>query len=334
MDQKYIIGIIAVLLIAVIGGALFMSGSGTPARADNELVVAAFSHGGEPEAGYDPMYGWGDRGEPLIQSTLMKMNRNMTYQNDLATSWKANDDFTEYTVNIRDGVKFTDGTPLDADDVAFSYNQAKTTGEAVDLSTMDNATAVDKNTVKFTLNKPDSTFSDKLLYVGIVPSDSYNNETYGTNPVGSGPFKFVQWDKGQQVILEKNPDYYGKQPEFDKLTILFQQNEASFNSAKNHELDIAAVPLAYANETIDGYHAFLSESLDVRGISLPVQNNTGETNEDGIALGNNITADKSIREALNYGISRENISKGALNGVGVPTYYHGTTKKLQLKMVT
>ena len=132
MDQKYIIGIIAVLLIAVIGGALFMSGSGTPARADNELVVAAFSHGGEPEAGYDPMYGWGDRGEPLIQSTLMKMNRNMTYQNDLATSWKANDDFTEYTVNIRDGVKFTDNTTLDAEDVAFSYNQAKTTGEAVD----------------------------------------------------------------------------------------------------------------------------------------------------------------------------------------------------------
>ena len=208
MDQKYIIGIIAVLLIAVIGGALFMSGSGTPARADNELVVAAFSHGGEPEAGYDPMYGWGAIGEPLIQSTLMKMNRNMTYENDLATSWKANDDFTEYTVNIRDDVKFTDGTPLDADDVAFSYNQAKTTGEAVDLSTMDNATAVDNNTVKFTLNKPDSTFSDKLLYVGIVPSDSYNNETYGTNPVGSGPFKFVQWDKGQQVILEKNPDYY------------------------------------------------------------------------------------------------------------------------------
>ncbi len=320
MDQKYIIGIIAVLLIAIIGGALFMSGSGTPARADNELVVAAFSHGGEPEAGYDPMYGWGDRGEPLIQSTLMKMNRNMTYQNDLATDWQANDDFTEYTVNIRDGVKFTDNTTLDADDVAFSYNQAKETGATVDLSSMDNATAVDKNTVKFTLNKPDSTFSDKLLYVGIVPSDSYDNETYGTNPVGSGPFKFVQWDKGQQVILEKNPDYYGKQPEFDKLTILFKQDESSFNSAKNHELDIAAVPLEYANETIDGYHAYLSESLDVRGISLPVQNNTGETNEDGQALGNNITADKSIREALNYGINRETICKGALNGIGVPNY--------------
>lgn len=320
MDTKYIIGIIAVVLIAVIGGALLMGGSGTPARADNELVVAAYSHGGEPEAGFDPMYGWGDRNEPLIQSTLMKMTRNMTYTNDLATEWETNDNFTEYTVKIRDGVKFTDGTPLEAEDVAFSYNQAKKTGEGVDLSSLNNATAVDKNTIKFELNKSDSTFSDKLLYVGIVPSDSYNNNTYGSNPVGSGPYKFVQWDKGQQVILEKNPDYYGKQPEFDKLTIVFEEGEAALNAAKNHELDIAAVPISYANESIDGYHAFLSESLDVRGISLPVVNNTGKTNDDGVALGNNITADKSIREALNYGINRETICKGALNGVGVPNY--------------
>ncbi|MBR5954225.1 MAG: ABC transporter substrate-binding protein [Methanobrevibacter sp.] len=320
MDQKYIIGIIAVVLIAIIGGALFMSGSSAPARADNELVITAFQHGGEPEAGLDPMYGWGDRGEPLIQSTLMKITRNMTYENDLATDWQANDDFTEYTVKIRDDVNFTDGTPLTAEDVAFSYNKAKETGAAVDLSTMDNATAVDDTTIKFELNTPDSTFSDKLLYVGIVPSDSYDNETYGTNPIGSGPFKFVQWDKGQQMILEKNPDYYGKQPEFDKLTILFETNEASFNSVKNHELDLGSVPMAYANETVDGYHVYLAESLDVRGISLPVVNNTGETNDDGVPLGNNVTADKAIREALNYGINRTDIAKGALNGVGVPNY--------------
>ena len=297
-----------------------LNGGSSPTRADNELVVAAYSHGGEPEAGFDPMYGWGDRNEPLIQSTLMKMTRNMTYKNDLATEWAANDDFTEYTVKIREGVKFTDGTPLTAEDVAFSYNQAKKTGESVDLSSLNNATAVDDTTIKFDLNKSDSTFSDKLLYVGIVPSDSYDNATYGSNPVGSGPYKFVQWDKGQQLILEKNTDYYGKQPEFDKLTIVFEQGEAALNAAKNHELDISAVPITYANETIEGYDTFVSDSIDVRGISLPVQNNTGETNEDGVPLGNNITADKAIREALNYGIDRDVICKGALNGVGVPNY--------------
>ncbi|SEK70246.1 peptide/nickel transport system substrate-binding protein [Methanobrevibacter gottschalkii] len=319
MEQKYIIGIIAVILIAIVGGAILIGGSSTE-RADNELIVAAYSHGGEPEAGFDPILGWNYYSEPLIQSTLLKMTRGMKYENDLAKSWEANSDFTEYTVKIRDDVKFTDNTTLDAEDVAFTYNEAKKSGASLDLSSMENATAVDKQTIKFELNRPDSTFVDKFAYIGIVPSDSYNNETYGANPIGSGPFKFVQWDKGQQVILEKNPDYYGKEIKFDKLTILFEQNEAAFNAAKNKEVDIAAVPLSYANETVDGYNMHLMDTIDVRGLSLPVQNNTGKLSEDGNPIGNNITADKSIREALNYGVNRTAICKGALNGIGVPNY--------------
>jgi len=316
MDSKYIIGIVAVILIAVIAGAVLMGGSSTH-RADDELVVAAYSHGGEPEAGFDPILGWNYLAEPLIQSTLLKMTPNMTYTNDLASSWEANGNFTEYTVKIKDGIKFTDNTTLDAEDVAFTYNTAATTGASeLDFTSLENATVTENNTVVFKLNRPDSTFVDKFAYLGIVPSDSYNNETYGSNPVGSGPYKFVQWDKGQQVILEKNPDYYGKQPEFNKLTILFEMNDAAFNAAKNHEVDVAAVPLAYANETIEGYNMSLLDTIDVRGLSLPVVNNTGNTTEEGNPIGNNVTADKAIREALNYGINRTAISQGALNGFG------------------
>ena len=319
MDTKYIIGIIAVILIAVIAGAVLFGGSSTH-RADDELVVAAYSHGGEPESGFDPILGWNYLAEPLIQSTLLKMIPDMNYKNDLATNWSANSNFTEYTVNIRDGVKFTDNTTLDAEDVAFTYNMAKNNGTSeLDFGTFNNATAVNKTTVKFYLNESDSTFVDKLAYLGIVPSDSYNNNTYGSNPVGSGPYKFVQWDKGQQVILEKNPDYYGKQPEFKKLTILFAQNEAAFNAAKNHEVDVAAVPLAFANETVDGYNMTLLDTIDVRGISLPVTNNTGEKIEDA-PVGNNVTSDLAVRQALNYGINRTAIAEGALNGIGYPNY--------------
>ena len=320
MDSKYLIGIIAIVIIAIIAGAVLMGGSSNQ-RADDALVVAAYSHGGEPEAGFDPILGWNYLAEPLIQSTLLKMTPNMTYKNDLATSWQTNDDFTEYTVKLRDDVKFTDNTTLDAEDVAFTYNTAATTGASeLDFSSLDNATAKDSTTVVFELNRPDSTFVDKLAYLGIVPSNSYNNETYGQNPVGSGPYKFVQWDKGQQVILEKNPDYYGKQPEFNKLTILFEQNDAAFNSAKNHEVDVAAVPLAYANESVDGYDMKLLDTIDVRGLSLPVVPNTGQTTEDGNQMGNNVTADKAIREALNYGINRTAIAEGALNGFGYPNF--------------
>jgi peptide/nickel transport system substrate-binding protein len=101
MDTKYIIGIIAVIIIAIIAGAVLMGGSHTE-RADDGLVVAAYSHGGEPEAGFDPILGWNYYAEPLIQSTLLKMTKGMDYENDLATSWEANSDFTEYTVKLRD----------------------------------------------------------------------------------------------------------------------------------------------------------------------------------------------------------------------------------------
>lgn len=319
MDKKYIIGIIAIVLIAVIAGAVMMGGS-TTQRADDELVVAALGHNGEPEAGMDPILGWNYYSAPLVQSTLLKMNRDMTFEDDLATDYEVSDDYKKVTVKLREDVNFTDGTPLTAEDVAFTYNQAKESGASLDFSNMKNATAVDNYTVEFELEEPDSSFICKFPYLGIVPSDSYNNETYGENPVGSGPWKFVQWDKGQQIILEKNPDYYGKECEFNKLTILFKENEAALLSTKNKELDVAAVPIEYANETIDGYTRYLMDSFDVRGIALPVVNNTGEVGEDGVALGNNVTADKAIRDALNYGIDREAICEGALNGAAAPNY--------------
>lgn len=319
MDKKYLIGGVIIVILLIIGGAVLFGGSHN-ARADDELVVAAYSHGGEPEAGFDPILGWNYYAEPLIQSTLLKMNRNMTYSNDLATDYKISDDFKNYVVKLRKDVKFTDGSDLTADDVVFTYNEAKASGASLDLSNMAEAKKVDKYTVKFDLDKSDSSFLDKLAYIGIVPSDSYNNETYGQNPIGSGPYKFVQWDKGQQVILELNDDYYGEKPEFKKLTILFAQNDAAFNAAKNKEADISAVPLSYAKESIPGMTMYLMDTIDVRGISLPSIPNTGETTEDGAAIGNNVTSDIAIRKALNYGINRTALSEGALSGFGTPNY--------------
>lgn len=319
MEKKHVIGVAIVIVVIIVCCAVYF-GQSHVERSDNELVVAAYSHGGEPESGFDPILGWNYYAEPLIQSTLLKMNRNMSYENDLATNYTISDDYKKYTVQIREDVKFSDNSTLDAEDVAFTYNEAKKSGASLDLSNLNNATAVNPTTVEFELNTSDSTFLDKLAYIGIVPSDSYNNETYGSNPIGSGPYKFVQWDKGQQVILEKNDNYYGKEVEFEKLTILFAQNEAAFNLAKNKEVDVAAVPLAYAKEDVDGYNMHTMDSIDVRGISLPNINNTGKTNADGNPIGNNVTGDIAIRKALNYGIDRNMLCEGALNGFGYPNY--------------
>ena len=172
MNKKIIIGAVVALIVIIIGGALLMGGT-TTERGPGEIVVAAYSHGGEPEAGFDPIAGWNYYAEPLIQSTLLKMNTNGTYSNDLATDYDISDDYKTYTVKIRDDVKFTDGSDLTAEDVAFTFNAAKESGASLDLSALDKAEATDDNTVKFNLNKSDSTFLDKMAYIGIVPSDSY-----------------------------------------------------------------------------------------------------------------------------------------------------------------
>ncbi len=321
METKYIIGAI-VAIIAIVGIGAVVLGGGNTHHAPNELVACVAAHGEEPEFGFDPMHGWGyhDSGtEPLIQSTILKRDKDNNFVNDLATDYKISDNYKKYTVTIRDDVNFTDGSKLTAKDVAFSYNTAKEMGEGADLSSMNEAKA-DGNKVVFTLNKSDSTFINKLTDVGIVPEAGYNNETYGQNPIGSGPYKLAQWDKGQQFILEKNTDYYGKEPYFEKITNLFLDPDAAFAAVKNGDVDIAEVQLAYANESVKGYHMEYFDSIDIRGISLPTEMDTGKVSEDNVTIGNNVTGDPAVREALNVGINRQSLLDGAFNGYGNVSY--------------
>lgn len=282
----------------------------------DELIAAVGTHGGEPEVGFNPIAGWGDNHEPLVQSTLFKRDNKANLINDLATDYTVSSDRLKWKVKIRNDVKFHDGTPLTAKDVAFTYNTAANASGGVDLSVLEKATATDDYTVEFELNDPQATFINKLTAVGIVPEHAYNAETYGSNPIGSGPYKFVQWDKGQQVIFEANPDYYGQQPYFKKLTILFMESDAAFAAAKSGQIDLAEIPSSYADQKVDGMKIVSLDSIDARGISFPVNQDTGEKTENGYTIGNNVTSDPVIRKALNIGIDRQALIDGALNGQG------------------
>lgn len=315
MKKQYILIIVAIIVIVgVIAGAVLL-GSPSAERKSDEIVVAVGAHGGEPDIGYDPIQGYAYSTEPLIQSTLFKRDGNMTLENDLAEDYSVSDAGKKYTVNIRDDVKFHDGSKLTAKDVEFTYNKAADAGASVDLTDLTEVKAVNNTQVEFTLNNSDSSFLFRLSAVGIVPEKNYNNETYGQNPIGSGPYKFVQWDKGQQLILEINEDYYGKKPSFKKLAILFLDGDAAFAASKKGEVDVAEIPLSYSNEKVSNMTMIALDSIDARGISLPNVPDTGEK-KDGIAVGNNVTSDESIRKALNYGVDRQKLIDGPLKGYG------------------
>jgi peptide/nickel transport system substrate-binding protein len=313
-----IIGIaVAVILVAVI--AFFVISPDLNSRNGDELVVSIWAYGGEPNS-LDPIYGWNLEQEPLIQSRLFKRDHDMKLENDLGTGYTISDDGKTYTVDIRDGVKFHDGSNLTADDVVFTFNQATKVGKSTaDLTNLNQTTAINSTEVKFVLNQVDSTFLSKLTMQAIVPK-TYNNETYGKNPIGSGPFKFVQWDKGQQIILERNDDYYGKKPYFKKLTITYLQGEAALNAVSNGEVDIAEIPPEFTNKSLKNTYIQVYKSVDPRGISLPTVANIGKKTDKGADIGNNVTANLAIRKALNYGLNRDEIIKGPLFGYGTKTY--------------
>lgn len=283
-------------------------------QGSDELVAAVGTHGGEPETGFNPITGWGYSREPLVQSTLLKKDSNGSLITDLATNYSVSDDGLTWTVNIRDDVKFHDGVPLTAKDVAFTFNTAANSS-GVDLSVLKNAVALDNYTVEFKLDDPQTTFIHKLVALGIVPEHAYN-ETYGEHPIGSGPYRFVEWDKGQQAIFEANPDYYGQKPYFKKITLLFMQSDTAFAAAKSGQVDVAEIPSSYANQKVDGMKMVSLSSIDARGITFPMQPDTGKKTENGYSIGNNVTSDPAIRKALNIGIDRQALIDGALNGQG------------------
>lgn len=314
------IGIIMIGVVAFSGCTDSAEETGTEKVATGEtgtaeLIAAVGTHGGEPATGFNPITGWGYNHEPLIQSTLFKKDSNANLINDLATDYTVSEDGLTWTVKIRNDVKFHDGVPLTAKDVAFTFNTAADAAGEVDLSMLEKATAINDETVEFKLNDNQATFINKLSVIGVVPEHAYN-ENYGQNPIGSGPYKFVQWDKGQQVLLEANPDYYGQQPYFKKLTIVYMEADTAFAAAKSGQIDLAEIPSSYANQKVDGMKTISLDSIDARGISFPMQANTGKKTENGYAIGNNVTSDAAIRKALNIGIDRQALIDGALNGQG------------------
>ena len=284
-------------------------------------VVIAMGPTSEPEAGFDPAYGWGAGEhvhEPLIQSTLTVTNTDLTIGYDLATGYSVSEDGLTWTVTIRDDVSFTDGEPLTAEDVAFTYNTVKEASSVNDFTMLDSAEAVDDTTVVFHMNRPFSIWPYTMAVVGIVPEHAYDSETYGADPIGSGRYILKQWDRGQQVILEANPDYYGEAPKMQRVTILFMEEDAAFLAAQAGEVEAAYTSATYSDQSIDGFHLDSYASVDNRGFNLPAV--PSGTDEEGRTVGNDLTSDVLVRRAINIGVDRQEMIDNVLNGYGTPAY--------------
>lgn len=295
-------------------------GSDDPAATDGDTPTELrLAVGGEPEEGFDPTLGWGEYGNPLFHSALLRRTVDLDIEEDLATDWSVSEDGLTWTVTLRDDITFTDGEPLTVDDVVYTYETARDAGGTVDLAVLDEAVAVDEQTVEFRLNRPWSTFPGQLATIGIVPEHLHGDD-YGRDPVGTGPWVLERWDEGQQLIVTRNDDYHRDLPEFERLVFQFTGEDGTLASARAGELHVASVPLTFADQQVDGMTLVAAQSVDNRGISLPYLPETGETTEDGMPIGNDVTSDLAIRHAINVAIDRDALVEGVLGGFGTPAF--------------
>lgn len=301
------------------GGAAVQEADSTTGSKDSVIVVMGPTS--EPEAGFDPAYGWGAGEhvhEPLIQSTLTVTTTDLKIGYDLATDMEASEDGLTWTVKIRDDASFTDGEKLTAADVVFTYNTLRDTSSVNDFTMLDRAEAVDDTTVRFYLKRPYSIWPYTMAIVGILPEHAYGPD-YGEHPVGSGRYILKQWDRGQQVIFEANPDYYGEAPKMRKVTVLFMEEDAAFAAVMAGQADIAYTAASYSDQTVPGYGLLAFDTVDNRGFNLPAIP-AGSVSEQGVPLGNDFTSDVLVRRAINIGIDRDEMIEHVLNGYGSPAY--------------
>lgn len=310
------------------GGSGSASGSADAGSGARDQVTIAMSTSNEPAAGFDPCVDWGcgeHVHEPLIQSTLVVTDKDMAFVNDLAVSYECSTDNLVWTFEIRDDVRFSDGKPLRASDVAFTINTIRQSERAqADLTMVSEAVATSDTVVEIRLSKPYNALLYTLAVMGIVPEHAYG-DTYGEAPIGSGRYLLKQWDRGQQVILEANPDYYGDAPTIKRVTVVFMEEDAALAAAKSGQVDMAYTSATYADQEVSSYSLASYKTVDSRGINLPVIA-SGSSKRDGentYPAGNDVTCHVEVRRAINMAIDREQMIKNVLNGRATAAYSIG-----------
>lgn len=182
-----------------------------------------------------------------IYDTLIGLDQETNLVPMLAEKWERIDDVT-YKFFLRQGVKFHNGEPFTAADVKYTVERAQSpAGSAIRQysEVVDKVEVVDDYTVIMKLKSPFTPFLMSLSHTwgSIVNQKAVEaaGESYGMNPVGTGPFKFKSWNKGDRIVLERNDDYWGQKPAYKEL--IMRAVAESIN--RTIELESGAVDIAY-----------------------------------------------------------------------------------------
>jgi peptide/nickel transport system substrate-binding protein len=315
----------------------------TPSTASNGTAEPAAAESGEPQVGGELIIGsiqepdslnpWltgltvGQEVETLIYDSLTRVDPEGNHIPALASEVPSlenggiSEDLMTYTYTLRDDVTWHDGTPFTAADVAFTYEAiADPSVNALSragFELVESVEAVDDHTVTFHLNEPSGIFLETWGYRGILPRHIFENEDMNTSEynrapsVGTGPYKFVEWISGDRITLERNENYYREGgyintidyrivPSSDTLLTMLETGEIDMRFAINAEQVEIARGLGEYEIFSTPAHAYFHFTI-----------NTADA----------ILGDKLVRQALTYGLNKQQITETVLQNLVQP---HGS----------
>ncbi len=163
----------------------------------------------------------------MMYDNLVRFSTKMQLEPALAESWTSSKDGLTWTFKLRKGVRFHDGTAFDAKAVKYFFDRVlgdeKPFKASLYTPFVQGAQVVDDSTVRVTLKQPFAAFLFRLAHSagGIVSPTAHQKwgKDLTLHPVGTGPFKFVEWVKGDHVTMERNDDYWGGRPNLDRVVV-------------------------------------------------------------------------------------------------------------------
>ena len=244
-----------------------------------------------------------------LYANLYRLDVDGTIIPELAKKYSVNDDYTEYTITLKDGIKFSDGSPITAKDVVYTYKRGMNS-KVTYYDELKSVKAKDDKTVVIKLNQPNNDFLNDLTveYMCVMSKDAIEGgmDVASRPNITSGAYTVEQWKSGESIVLKANPYYFNGEPAIKTAKVLFKlPKETAYQALKNKEVDYLTsvsmdqIPYLQADDDLEliSYDNFAWNFLMM--------------NEEDPHF-----ADQNIRKAIYYAIDLNYIIETALDGRG------------------
>jgi len=293
----------------LLAGAVLMAVAAMPvtAFAAGEIVIAI---GSEPST-LDPQ-ARDDGGERAINDniyeTLMARTADGQLVPGLAAEPPTKVDDATWEFKLRPNITFTNGEPFNADSVVTSVTRiidpALKSEQMAYFGTIKGAEKVDDLTVRILTNGPDPILPSRMYWMKMVPAKYSADPKFAETPVGTGPYKLEAFNRGQDIILVANPDYWGGKPDIDKVTYRFVGEPGTRLSG------LVAGEFDVITNLLPEFVQSVPKSVAVQGL---------ETSVIILSTENEVMKDPRVRKAMNLAIDRQALADSLFGGYALPT---------------